>query len=58
MRLLFGSICVPGQFCRNKVASRHEVIWLHVLRPSHLKSEGTGSLAGERLAGGVGNTDP
>jgi hypothetical protein len=48
---------MPGQFCRNNVASRHEVIWLHILRPSHLKSAGTVSLAGEMMAGGAGKIE-
>jgi len=31
------------QFCRKRLASRHDVIWLQYLRPSQLKSAGTGS---------------
>jgi hypothetical protein len=48
---------MPGQFCKNNVASAQEVIWLHMLRPSHLKSTGAVSLLGERFAGGAGNIE-
>ena len=45
MPSLFPSIFVPGQFLRKNVASVHEVICEHIVRPSHLNPETFGASA-------------
>lgn len=43
----FPSILVPGQFARKYLASVHDVIWEHIVRPSHLENgAGRGAVPG------------